>query len=416
LKHSFDMKTINLLVIILGFFSISAFSQTHWNNNAKYNLDMNGAPLKNVSIKLEAPYSNPTFLTAYEYNSIRELTEINVPDSADAYPWISPDGLRLYYTSGNVNNLLMFTQRTNTNSYFDPPTLVPISLPRRPRSSWLSTDELDIYVSAEDSLYYAHRDAISLPFNTPIKIDLSGISESFISGVSLNTAQNELFIYFHLYSDLGSGVKEFSRTSPTSFTYTRTLDTPSGYAFSIGQLSKNDLVFFQGATYLDGKSLIYQMTRPTPTDSFSISTFQRTQGINDTNYYNDQPSMSDSLSWVAFVRSALDYWVADDLFIAHKGKISSVFNPDEMQIYSYAFPNPASEYINIKYKTPSISPLILSIFSHQGILIYEKEINPASGDIKIETDALKDGFFFYRLTPITNKKNGFGAGKFIISH
>jgi len=405
------MRTLALSVIILSYFSITTFSQILNNNNSKQSLDIKGEPLKKTSIKLNAPYSSSNVMTEYAYDSIRELTEINDPNRADAYPWISSDGLRLYYTGMPDGNKLMFTQRPNMNGYFISPTVIPINSVLDPRSCWLSTDELDIYLTSGNYLYYAHRDAISLPFNTPFNISLFGTTFSFISGPSLNTAQDELFLF-----SSGAGIIKFSRSSPTSFNYTGTLPRPSGYSIRPGQLAKDDLTFFFGAQYNYGKTLLYQMTRATPTDIFDISTFQQIQGINYASVNNHQPSMSDSLDWVAFVRSTQNLWNTNDLFIAYKGKISSVFDPDDMQIYSYAFPNPSSEYLIINYKSSSTNPLILSIFSCHGALIYENMINPSSKKIKIDTKKMNNGFYVYRLTQSANKTNGFETGSFIVLH
>lgn len=374
------------------------------------NLDCYGAPLKNTSHQLNVPYSNPCLMTAYTYDTVRALAEINDPGFADAYPWISSDGLRLYYTTGYFTNHLMFTHRPNTNSYFVTPTPVPISITSAV-SCWLSSDELDMYVSDGNALYYSHRDGISQPFDTSIIIALSGIAMQFFSGVSLNAEQEELF----LYSQVDDGILEFSRTSSTSFAYAGTLLAPTGYSLEVGQLSKDDLTLFFGATYNSGVSLLYQMTRNTPTGSFDTSTFQQIQGINNTYNFNGQPSMSDSLNWVVFVRSG-GMWEEDDLFIAHKGTITSAFSPEEIKIYSFAYPNPSSDYLDITFKTSSGSPLTLSIFSSLGTLIYQQVITPSSEKLRIDTQGMSDGLYYYRLSQANNNNSVFGTGKFVVSH
>ena len=53
------------------------------------------------------------------YRNVRPLTELNDPKEADAYPCISADGLRLYFTKCvDENNELMFAQRVNTSANF----------------------------------------------------------------------------------------------------------------------------------------------------------------------------------------------------------------------------------------------------------------------------------------------------------
>ena len=177
------------------------------------------------------------------------------------------------------------------------------------------------------------------------------------------------------------------------------------------------MTIFFGASYQYGKVLLYQMTRVTPTGVFDLSTFQKIQGINDSSVYNafnGQPSMSDSLNWVVFVRAAQFNWNDNDLFLANKWSIASVFNLDDVQISSSAFPNPSSEYLIIRYKTSSGDPITLSVFSSLGALVYENVINPSSRDIKICTKAMKVGFYFYRLSQGNNQKTR--SGNFVVLH
>jgi len=411
------MKTLLIPVIILSFVWMTGHSQIHIETNAKQNLDVNGAMLKNVSIHLNAPYSSPAIMTSCSYDSVRALTEINDPTQGDAYPWISADGLRLYYTHGTSNGTqFMFTQRTDTNSYFVTPTVVPISLSNLLLSCWLSTDELDMYITKDwnDSLFYTHRNSTSSTFGTPVYISLLGIKMIAIYGASLDTTQNELFLGAKDTNDYDV-IYEFSRVSSTSFTYTGTLTIPSGYLGVVGQLSKDDLTFFLSASGNSGELILYQMTRATPTASFDTNTFQQIQGINDFSVLNLEPSMSDSLDWVAFVRTD-GIWNDDDLFLAHKGTITSVFNPTCEPIFSSAFPNPASEYVIIRYRTPSISPILLSIFSSTGALLDEHMVNPATREIRFDTKVMNDGFYFYILSQYDEKKTDFGTGKFIVLH
>ena len=406
------MRTIILPIIILSAFSMAAFSQTKI-STIKQNRDVNGAPISNIPVQLGVPYSLTGIMTAYSYDSVRALTEINNPNFADAYPWISSDGLRLYYTSDSaIGNRLAFTQRPDTNSFFITPTILPISVPNV-MSCWLTQDELGMYFSDGFNIYYTQRDSISSPFNTPIHIHLSGINSGFISGESLNTAQNQLFVY----SDSPPSILEFSRSSDTSFNFTGTLSAPSGYSLEVGQLSKDDLTIFFGASVNGGTILLYQMNRATVTDSFDTSTFQQIQGINDSSIvFAGMPSMSNSLDWVAFVRALSLGWDSNNLFLAHKGIITSVFNPDDKQISSSAFPNPASEQLFIRYKTSSSTPISLSVISSVGTLVYEDVITPSADKITIDTRSMKDGLYIYRLSQEANNHTISGTGRFAVLH
>jgi hypothetical protein len=396
---------------------MTGHSQINVVTNVKQNPDISGLVLKNTAVKPDIPYSAPAMMTSYSYDSVRALTEINDPTEGDAYPWISPDGLRLYYTHGTSSGTqFWFTQRADTNSYFVTPVVVPIALGNLPLSCWLSTDELDMYITKNwnDSLFCTHRNTTSSAFGTPVQINLLGIKLTALLCTSLNTAQDELFLCAK-DSTLNDAIYKFSRISSTSFTYTGKMTTPTGYYVELGQLSKDNLAYFLCASHNSGKAIIYQMTRSDTAASFDTNTFQQVQGINDFSVVNLEPSMSDNLYWVAFVRSVGD-WNDDNLYLAHKGTITSVFNLPDGSSISSAFPNPASEYFTIRFRTSSTGPIHLSIFSSTGTLLEEQMVTPATKEIRINTKVMNNGFYFYTLSPFDGKKTDFATGKFVVVH
>jgi hypothetical protein len=399
-----------LFLVAMGF-SLSAYCQAFiYQRSTMNSIDMNNTPLKKPSVISNPHYYDPVDLTEYSYDSIRELMELNNPNDADAHPWISADGLRLYYT--NAAYQLVMAERTDINSYFGAPTVVPTH-DQWGVSYWLSTNELDLYISDSYSIYYAWRDAIDLPFSDPFYVEIDGMGNpNYISAQFLNSAQNKL--YLHTYPP--DKIMEFTLYGGFYFVYERTLPAPDGYALVGGQLSKDDLTFFMGASYNGGKFKLYQMTRATPLDTFDISTFEEIQGINDTSVWNGLPSMSDSLEWVAFNRAPSGNWEDIDLFLAHNGILTSVFDPAETLIYSYAFPNPASDYVCIAYQASSFGSLVISVYSYEGVMVFEDAINPANGVIKISTTSWNNGFYCYRLTQTTNNKNCCTTGKFVVLH
>jgi hypothetical protein len=158
------------------------------------------------------------------------------------------------------------------------------------------------------------------------------------------------------------------------------------------------------------------MTRATPYDTFDIATFQLIQGINDTSKSNIQPSMSDSLEWVAFVRNSSGMWDDNDLYIAHKGIYTIVFNPVETQISSSLYPNPSTELIHINYKLNSSVKLSISIFSNAGLKVFEDELEPFEGYIKLYVSQWNNGLYLYLITASGSGKHKISTGKFIVQH
>lgn len=304
------------------------------------------------------------------------------------------------------------SKRENVNSYFSGPETLNI-----PSfwgiSYWFSSDELDLYYTDYNDVFYTHRNALDEPFATPVGIELNGFPQPDVwDAISLNSNQTELFIQWNnaeIYY-----VIEYEGIWP-SYNFKRILPAPDGYKLTGGQLSKDDLVYFTGAFENDGKWMLYQLTRPSTLDTFDITTFSMIEGINDTNTFNAFPSMSDSLEWVAFNRSIID-WYGLDLYLAHKGIQTQVFDPENPPIFSYAFPNPASEILNIKYKSAIKKPIVVYVYSNTGELVYKNDLILNEGLITLNSGALYNGLYFYSLIQSKGKSIRNASGKFIIKH
>lgn len=356
----------NLMVVLLIIVSSNSYSQTNLFELSSNKKDYNGRPFYYTSLKPKLFFQHRGVPSPMLYDSIRALTEINDSVNADAYPWLSPDGLRMYFIRGaGGNNQLLFTDRPNTDSFFNTPSMVPLGI-SDPTSCWFSNDELNVYVCASNSLYFADRSTSSSAFNAPVTINLTNFPpHNFIAGASLNAAQNKLFLTLDTTINNSLIITEFSRTSSTSFAYVRTLIPPTGYIANVGQLSKDELTYYLGAKFNGGNSSLYQVTRTTLTDTFNLSTFQQIQGINDITGQNIQPSMSDDLNWVSFVRNDTNSWSHNDLYIAHKGIVSSVFDQETKPYYISLFPNPTSGRFTISLPMNNAEIIVMDFLGRQ---------------------------------------------------
>ncbi|MBK8599794.1 MAG: hypothetical protein IPN80_03900 [Flavobacterium sp.] len=271
-----------LPTILIFCLSISSFSQNSKVNGSKNLLDANGFPKSQQKQDSRATDFSPrsTDDIVLGYADTRALSEINIVGEADAYPWISGDGLRLYYTNGSdsSNSLLYYSERANVDSPFQTPTLVPINVVT-PKSIWLSENELEAYVTTFVSggiLVYYQRNSIVEPFGAPEEIFLNGITLGSIAGASLNSTQTELILY-----SAGYGVITFNRTSSNSFDYIGPLLSSSNLNTSAGQLSKDDLTYFLGINNAGFGASINQLERSTIADAFSSSALQEISDLNE---------------------------------------------------------------------------------------------------------------------------------------
>lgn len=110
--------------------------------------------------------------------------------------------------------------------------------------------------------------------------------------------------------------------------------------------------------------------------------------------YNSQPSMSDDLEWVVFVRSDKNLWNSNDLYIAHKkNEITSVFDPDDLSNSVSVFPNPANEQLFITCS--DYRNLKAEIFTVSGRLL--KSITLQSNKNAIQFDEFKSGIYLIKI-------------------
>jgi Secretion system C-terminal sorting domain len=390
------MKFLSSMLILC--LSISSFSQNSKVNGSKNLLDANGFPKSHEkqSIDVTDFVSRNTEAIDLGYNDTRSLTELNSSITGEGYPWISSDGLRLYYLSGEgaEQNMLYYTERANVDSPFQAPILAPITV-TAPLSIWLSENELDAYVTTFNGnigkLLYYHRNSTLEPFNTFEEILLNGISLGFISAASLNAAQNELLLFS---ADYGTII--FTRTSANSFDYVEPLLSTSNLNATPGQISKDDLTYFLGIKNLASATLINQLERSNTSYSFSLSDLIEISSLNSPTGYNIQPSMSSNLEWVVFVRNAANTWQGNDLYISHSQALST-------QDYNLGnnftvFPNPSSGKFAISKGTTlnSNEDYSIAIYDATGKLLLKKAMAT-----EIDLTDYAAGIYFAKITGAT---------------
>ncbi len=383
-----------LPTILIFCLSISSFSQNSKVNGSKNLLDANGFPKSQQKQDSRATDFSPrsTDDIVLGYADTRALSEINTAGVGDAYPWISSDGLRLYYINGfdAYNFALYYSERANVDSPFQTPTLVPINVVT-PKSIWLSENELEAYVTTFVSggiLFYYQRNSIVEPFGAPEEIFLNGITLGSIAGASLNSTQTELILYA-----AGYGVITFNRTSSNSFDYVGPLLSSSNLNTSAGQLSKDDLTYFLGINNAGFGASINQLERSTIADAFSSSALQEISDLNEPLSFNIQPTMSSDLEWVVFVRNFDGIWAGNELYISHKVSLSVIEN--ETNNSFTVIPNPTSGKCTISKATTlnSNEDYSIAIYDATGKLLLEQKRGT-----EIDLTDYAAGIYFAKIT------------------
>lgn len=129
------------------------------------------------------------------YGDVRPLDEINREGYADAYPWLSGDGLRLYYI---MDEYIYNTSRLSIEDRFEESE--KLNLPENTNegiaSCWLNASETEIYLIKGSLIYKSSRIDKDANFEIP-EIFIDDLKDlDFISGLSFTADLKQMVIYY----------------------------------------------------------------------------------------------------------------------------------------------------------------------------------------------------------------------------
>lgn len=366
------------------------------------------------------------------YN-INLLSEINDTSECDAYPWISGDGLRLYYTKGgSTRDRLVKVHRANLNSPFGNPVDIDVNFHEYDvMSCFLSNDELKMYFTvrngqishpnANTALYVAERNSVEDEFAKPLIITLTGAVEGFISNPSLTPDKSTLMMY---NDDGDKHILIFTQTDEYSYDLTGELPIEDGYELAPGQLSKDGLKFFIGLEKDEDSRLCYY-SRRCLTDPFVFQDFFGSDLKDSVDCRRGQPSVIENESVVIFTKSITNTWQVNDLCSAnlsfgskssiehsqtnasvavdsvHKvvtlDNITSNTTPQirNEKIEFTIYPNPAEFDINVACSNNNIERV--QIYDMQGKILFDEMLTSTAFPINFSVSDFSPGLYFCTL-------------------
>jgi len=249
---------------------------------------------------------------------------LNNPSTADAYSWLSKDGLRIYFTRDNSTDEIWKAERKNINEEFNNPETININGIKGNSevfSCWLTNDEKTLFFITRErqggfstSLYKAHFDENLKSFINPIKINLivPGISESndiFISGPSLTDDLSQLFVY---YNDTHSNehIAFFKSDDELNYTFHSFINKANNYC--PGNLSNNGLNYY--LTLRNEDKILVKLSRTTLSSEFGLPEYIVVDANlnNEKNYY--QPFVNTELGIISITIGS-GTWESNDLEI-----------------------------------------------------------------------------------------------------
>ncbi|MBP7497383.1 MAG: hypothetical protein KA792_06950, partial [Bacteroidales bacterium] len=226
-----------------------------------------------VEIPRAKPYKSGKSIPSLDFSidSIRPLDEL-VTGNGEAYPWLSPEGNRIYYVEGYKYTKIYMAEKKAGGYRFS--NLRPVSFKNYNITTyyhgiWLSNDELNIYfIQTSDTaktfanLYYAKRDSINQKFSEPKKIKL--IANNIYNYASPSFTQDMENLYLILVQDTNLIINyylcRFIRTGEDEYTLNDTINIPDGYYPLQGMLTSDDLKYILILWKKETKIYIFKRT------------------------------------------------------------------------------------------------------------------------------------------------------------
>lgn len=129
------------------------------------------------------------------YSKARELKEVNDSLLSDAYPWISPDGLDLFFSR---DFKLFHSSRTAAGAAFNTPEPVKFlgDIQLEIISCWLTPDQKSMFFIANNTIYRSTRKSADQPFSFPELYTQEFKDFYFIAGLSFTPKGKDMILYY----------------------------------------------------------------------------------------------------------------------------------------------------------------------------------------------------------------------------
>lgn len=135
------------------------------------------------------------------YDAPLLLDALNSDGISESYPWLSHDGLRLYFMKDEKICLAKRNHENEPFSSFEPLAFtVGMELPVL--SIWLDASEKTMWLISDNVIYQSTRKKVKKPFELPVIYTEEFKDFSFISSISFTPDGKNMFLYFSDEEDL----------------------------------------------------------------------------------------------------------------------------------------------------------------------------------------------------------------------
>lgn len=303
----------------------------------------------------------------------RETKSINISNKADSYPYITEDGLRLYFTSNREggHGRFFISTRKNLGEPFGEPKVLSKNLTDGYYAGTLTADELTLCMVMSGDMYISVRKNLQDEFSNPVKV--AGQSDEYHFGPSISPDGKQIIV-----TVTTSGKDKpwiYERTGTYSVGASKTLpEVPAGEA-GPGQFSKDGLYYYLSIE-TDKTEHLWRYSRASLAADFSNleELPEQMKGLRCIL----QPSLNKDGSVLVFVTAENNLWDDDEILLVNSVKR----NLDLPKLPDDIFAN-----INATVAEPEkVSPP--QTLEYSDVIIKEKEVvTAAQPSATVQTNA-----------------------------
>jgi len=456
------MKTSLLLGLTLSFFITSAqVEQTddvesseiiiETNDTVEFSLDVDEVveyidDYGGIAEHDEKRSSFPKELLDHPF--VRYQAEVNRPNSPDSYPWISADGLRVYFVDGSD---VFMASRQNRQVDFSARTKINLPKVDDALAVWLTNNEKVMVVAKfSGEIYRYQRDEIGLPWDKPTEIVFANERRGFKSVASFTQDEKIMCVYT-------SGKLDFYELTAMG-DYSHITTFKPFESTGVGQLTKDGkgVVLADGKDISDdeGASAIYHVSlndvisghsKPKLTKLFYLPildvgqpslSYDESELVmvgNNLNEWDGNELVVVSLNNIEFIETVESDLIEDEFLkeamtaLARSEEIhkanevakKSIINPAnesssptdfsakafEIEL-TKLYPNPSSDKVTMEFSLPvdaNIAEVIVS--DSRGVQVYRKRISldERSHEVNLKDLGCSSGTYFFWVA--TDTKN-----------
>lgn len=376
----------------------------------------------------------------------RLTSQINGSNRCEAYPWISGDGLRLYFTSnrdGGHGNIY-FSERKSIDERFEAAKKVFQTKENRYYAASLTADELTMYLTLEGyTLYIAERKSRTEPFSTPRVIPELKDRKLFGPGISADGSEMMVIDYTQT-NGKGQQTIWLVKGTDGKFTEKAKLKLPEGKTAGPGQISKDGLSYYCSLEGINGQGeYLYRYTRNAIGTEFTLAG-KMADDVNATRE-NLQPSVNGDGTIMAYVINNDGSWNGDDIRVvkfdgdkvaddnpvlvavkpvaavetvkidvskikinpANIANITLPVLPKAVKVatepvirtsFVNIYPNPFTELLTVEFFKPVSGKLLFELYDVNGKRVLAQQISSETAIVQVKTGNLSAGQFTCRIS------------------